>query len=171
MAHKNPKKRKEYNSKYYIANKEKIILQNSIYAKKNAKKVKVYLKKYHIDNRIKVNNIKNIYHYKKIIIDINYNLSCHLRDRLRKAIKTNQKSGSAVKDLGCTIQEFKQYLELKFLSNMNWTNWGLKGWHIDHIKPLSKFDLSDRKEFLKACHYTNLQPLWAEDNFIKGNKV
>jgi hypothetical protein len=45
------------------------------------------------------------------------------------------------------------------------------GWHIDHIKPLSKFNLQDRNEFLKANHYTNLQPLWAEENISKGNKI
>jgi hypothetical protein len=48
---------------------------------------------------------------------------------------------------------------------MTWDNWTTDGWHIDHIKPLaSSFDLTDRKQFLEACHYTNLQPLWAKDN-------
>ncbi len=54
---------------------------------------------------------------------------------------------------------------------MTWDNYGLYGWHIDHIKPLASFDLTDREQFLEACHYTNLQPLWAEENLSKGNKI
>ena len=53
---------------------------------------------------------------------------------------------------------------------MSWDNWALDGWHIDHIKPLSSFNLENREELKKACHYTNLQPMWAEDNLRKGSK-
>ena len=52
---------------------------------------------------------------------------------------------------------------------MSWENHSQTGWHIDHIKPLSRFDLSDREQFLEACHYSNLQPLWAEDNLSKSD--
>lgn len=50
-------------------------------------------------------------------------------------------------------------------SIMSWDNYGK--WHIDHIKPLADFDLSDPKQFKEACHYSNLQPLWAEENHKK----
>jgi hypothetical protein len=86
-------------------------------------------------------------------------------------LKKNAKSGSAVRDLGCSIEQLKQHLESKFQTNMSWNNYGPTGWHIDHIIPLSKFNLSIREELLKACHYTNLQPLWAIDNICKGNKL
>ena len=108
--------------------------------------------------------------------DIHFKLKKSLRDRINKAIKNNQKSGSAVRDLGCSIKELKQYLESRFYSNpktgerMFWSNYTYTGWHIDHVKPLSLFDLTDREQFLEACHYTNLQPLWSEENFKKGNK-
>jgi hypothetical protein len=54
---------------------------------------------------------------------------------------------------------------------MTWDNYGQFGWHIDHIKPLSVFDLTDREQFLEACRYTNLQPMWWKENLSKGSKV
>lgn len=91
-----------------------------------------------------------------------------LRRRLWKAIKYNQKSGSAIRDLGCSIKELKIYLESKFKAGMSWENYG--EWHIDHVKPLSKFNLRNKEEFKKACSYMNLQPLWAKENLSKQDK-
>ena len=94
-----------------------------------------------------------------------------LRGRLRAALNGTLKTGSAVSDLGCTINELKAHLEAQFVQGMTWDNWAYDGWHIDHIKPLASFDLTDREQFLQACHYTNLQPLWAEENLSKGAKA
>lgn len=54
---------------------------------------------------------------------------------------------------------------------MAWKNWGVKGWHIDHIKLLASFDLTNKEQFLQAVHYTNLQPLWWYENLLKGAKI
>jgi len=51
---------------------------------------------------------------------------------------------------------------------MTWDNWSLYGWHLDHIKALKHFDLTDPKQCRIALHYTNLQPLWALDNMSKN---
>ena len=109
-------------------------------------------------------------HNERYKTDIHYRLKVNLRNRLRHAVKNNQKIGSAVKDLGCTVDKLKSYLESQFTPGMAWSNYGRKGWHIDHIKPLSKFDLTNLEQFKQACHYSNLQPLWAEDNMSKGDK-
>jgi hypothetical protein len=106
--------------------------------------------------------------------DLNFKIKKNLRSRLRSAILKNQKSGSAIRDLGCSIEELKTYLEQRFYPHsktrkrMTWRNYGKNGWHIDHVKPLVSFDLTKREQFLEACHYTNLQPLWAKDNLRKG---
>jgi len=100
--------------------------------------------------------------------EANYKLTKVLRSRLSKAIKNNFKSGSAVRDLGCSIEELKRHLESQFTEGMGWDNYGK--WHIDHIKPLSSFNLTKAEELKKACHFSNLQPLWAKDNLKKGNK-
>lgn len=102
--------------------------------------------------------------------DLNYNLKHKLRSRLRSALKREYRSGLAIECLGCSIEEFKIYLESKFEEGMTWSNNTKYGWHIDHIQPLDGFDLTDQDQLKKACHYTNLQPLWAEDNLSKGNK-
>jgi len=71
----------------------------------------------------------------------------------------------------CKVDELKEYLESQFEEGMTWDNWSRDGWHIDHIVPLSFFDLIDSEQVKKACHYTNLQPLWAEDNLRKSSNV
>ena len=95
-------------------------------------------------------------------------LNKSLRRRFKKALDGNKSGGKAVEYLGCTIPEFKAYLANLFTEGMSWDNYGL--WHIDHIKPLCSFDLRDEGEIKKACHYTNLRPLWAEDNIKKAQE-
>lgn len=98
---------------------------------------------------------------------VNRKISVNLRSRLNKAIKGKYKSGSAVNNLGCSVDYLVEYLESRFSLGMNWANYGTNGWHIDHIKPLCSFDLTNEVELNKACHYTNLQPLWWYDNLKK----
>jgi hypothetical protein len=181
-----PKLRKKARIKaYYKANKDKF----KAYHQENKDKIKAYKKAYHkiynIANREKKKaydlvNEDKIKAYKKIYdlayqrnrtkTDARYKLSRRLRSRLRRALQGNYKNGSAVTDLGCSISELKTHLESKFQPGMTWDNWSFEGWHIDHIVPLASFDLTDRNQLLTACNYTNLQPLWAIDNLIKGAK-
>jgi hypothetical protein len=107
-----------------------------------------------------------VYKYNREQSDINFKICNRIRKRLYSIIKNNQKTGSAVQDLGCSIAELRKHLQSQFQPGMTWDNYGQ--WHIDHIRPLSGFNLSNRKELLQACHYTNLQPLWAIDNLRKG---
>jgi hypothetical protein len=113
---------------------------------------------------------RRAYERSKERTDIQFKLGKRLRVRLYNAIRKNLKTGSAVRDLGCTLDQLKTHLESLFQPGMTWDNWGKYGWHIDHIIPLSAFNLMDREQLLKACHYTNLQPLWAFDNLSKKDK-
>ena len=95
-------------------------------------------------------------------------LAARLRGRMHKALRGERSPGSAVRDLGCSIENFRLYIESKFYDGMSWDNQG--AWHLDHIVPLSSFNLTDRAQFLLAAHYTNYQPLWASENHRKSSK-
>ena len=154
---------------YYRKNKRKILDYNQDWSKKNKEylkeKRKSYDKEYYEANKEK----RLAYHKNRKKTNLQFKLSCAIRSRLYTCIKDKCKVGSAVKDLGCSVDELIIYLESKFQEGMSWDNWKHDGWHIDHIKPLASFDLTDRNQFLEACNYTNLQPLWAKDNFSKGD--
>jgi hypothetical protein len=146
-----------YDQKYNMANKEKKSKQKADYQQRN--KEHLYAKR-----------LERIADGRETLIE---KISARLHSRLYKIVKNGVKSGSAVRDLGCSPEFLIQYLESQFLPGMAWSNYGkeIGKWHIDHIVPLSSFDLSDREQFLKANHYTNLQPLWAIDNLKKSKKV
>ena len=97
-------------------------------------------------------------------------IASRLRDHLTGLFRNPHKHKSILKYLGCSIEELKKHLESKFQEGMTWDNRGFYGWHIDHIKPLSSFDLSIEENRHKAFNYLNLQPLWAKDNLVKSYK-
>lgn len=93
----------------------------------------------------------------------------NIRKRLSSVIKLKKgrKPESYSKVIGCTVKSLYAHIENQFIQGMSWDNYG--EWHVDHIKPIAKFDLNELKEVEKINHYTNLQPLWAEDNMQKGD--
>ena len=88
------------------------------------------------------------------------------RNRTRDTYKDKK---SSLDLLGCSGAELAQHLEKQFQEGMTHDNYG--EWHIDHIRPIASFDLSNPKEAEECFHYTNLQPLWAIDNLTKGSKL
>jgi hypothetical protein len=136
---------------------------------KNAEEIRIYNKKYGKAYR-KVNRkalTQKEFNRKKT--NIGYRLAGNIRSRVNFVLKNHTKPDSAIKCLGCSIEELILYIEQRFVSDMTWDNYGK--WHIDHIIPLSSFDLTDKIQFAAACNYKNLQPLWAEDNLRKSNKI
>lgn len=153
---KNPKRYRELANNHYKKNKEKIIKYATNWNKENSEQANATHRKW-----VKKTN----YYGKRYHSDPEFRLRVILRNRLLQSIKTDAKSGSAVQDLGCKMVEFKDYIASKFKIGMTWDNYDQ--WQLDHIEPLCKFDLSDRNQFLKACHYTNLQPLWIDEHRFK----
>jgi len=168
---------KEWAKEYYLKNKERILAYAHRYNSKHQKQIREYYKKN--KNKIllynqsyKITHRKELFlkHQERLKTNVQYKLKWNLRSRLRDAIRYNLKSGSAVRDLGCSVEFLKLYLQDKFYAKMSWNNYGTY-WEIDHIIPLKDFDLTKRKQFLKAVHYTNLQPLTVKDHDRKSAKA
>ena len=182
----------ERHKKYRLENKEKVRQAHVVYANKNKEKIKLQKQKYylenkeHIDKRNKQYNELNKeklkpYHKayntpycnKRRKNDINFKLRCNLRTRIIMAVKNNQKCGHTMDILGCSIEQFKTYMEKQFQHGMVWSNhgFGKDKWNIDHIIPCASFDLSDPKQQRICFHYTNMQPLWHKDNMKKNDSL
>lgn len=144
----------DYYHNYYNENKEVIRNYNKNYYKENKDRL--------IDNMVR-------YTSNRLKTDTLFKLSHVVRTRIYKIIKINniKKDNKTFNIVGCTPNNLKKYLQQKFKDNMSWDNYG--DWHIDHIIPLSS--AKTEKEIYELCHYTNLQPLWAEDNLKKSNKL
>lgn len=150
---------------YYQRNREKALKYAKSYKDKHRKKIKIANKSYR--KKIRVSN--RIYFRKRYQNDLLFRLTRSLKVRIYHAIKKEIKSASTIKLIGCNVSFLKDYLQSRFQKDMTWENYG--AWHIDHIKPCASFDLANPNEQKLCFHYSNLQPLWATDNKIKGSSL
>jgi hypothetical protein len=124
---------------------------------------------YKKNNKVSTRIYFKVYDKERKKIDVGYKMLCNLRTRLYQALKKLKKSDSTMKLTGCTLEQLKKHIESKFKDRMSWDNYGV--WHIDHIIPCAQFDLSDPEQQKICFHYTNLQPMWGEDNMRKGARL
>ena len=162
----NKDKINEYKKKWYQENKDKNKEKRKIYYEANKDKMREYKKKWYQENKDKHIKRSTNYTKQRRKTDPLFRIILNMRNMMNRAIKTKRTE----EILGCSFNELKQHLEDQFTEGMTWDNYGFYGWHIDHIVPLSHFNLLDEAEVAKANHYTNLQPLWAIDNLSKGNR-
>lgn len=78
------------------------------------------------------------------------------------------KNDTTLKLLGYSLEELLLRIESTFKEGMTWENHGK--WHIDHIKPIAQFDLTNEAQLRLCWALDNLQALWAKDNLIKASK-
>lgn len=148
--------KKEYREFYY-SNIEKEIERQVSYQKNNLNSVR---------------KSRNVRHKKKYNSDPLYKLKINARNRIKHFIKSsnfNIKTNNTFNIVGCTPEELKIYIENQFSDGMSWDNHNHIGWHIDHIIPLSS--AKTEEDVYRLCHYTNLQPLWCEENYKKGKTI
>ena len=134
---------------HYLLNRDRILAKDSIWKKAHKDEIRIRRGRDHV-------------------------LVCSIATRLRSCLKKANvpKTHPIVVLLGCSIPNFKIYIESKFEVGMRWENWG-RGegkWHLDHIMPVSIFDLSKSSHQKRCFHFSNYQPLWEPENFKKGCK-
>lgn len=177
----NKEKLKKSKAKHRAENKDKINKANQLWRIKNREKIrererirqstpefKAKRKAYYQDNRSECIRRSTEWssNYRKTPMGTMQNrLRVRLSDALRRGGYTKRSRTNEI--IGCSWHMLVKHIENQFDKGMTWDNRG--DWHIDHIVPLSS--ANNEKELLRLCHFSNLQPLWKEDNLKKSNKI
>lgn len=153
-------------------NPEKAKEKSNRWAKKNREKVRASYKKWAAENRdalLKKKRKQNKRRRLALKDDPVEILKKRIRDRTRKAIihKRWQKRSPTREMLGCSFDMLKEHIENQFTKGMTWDNRG--EWHIDHIIPLAS--ANSLEELEKLAHFSNLRPMWADENMAKGDQI
>ena len=139
-----------------IANREELLRRKKIFYQKNL-----------IAERAKRLSYMKLRYQTDPLLRLRQNLNRGIRRVLKQ--QGTYKSSKTMSLVGCSLIELKLHIESKFSNGMSWDNYSK--WHIDHIIPCSSFNLRDASERSKCFHFSNLQPLWAEENLRKGSRL
>jgi hypothetical protein len=184
----NKEKEKARSKAYCEANKEQVRAQRKAYREANKEQVRAKEKAYRQarkassgcskkqnltpldENTDRRREYFRLYNNNRKQKDPAYKFLCNLRSqgiRVVKQLALGKKPTNTYKWIGCSSEELKAHIESLWVEGMTWDNYGRHGWHIDHVRPVSSFSA---EEWEQINHYTNLQPLWAEDNLSKSDK-
>jgi hypothetical protein len=154
---------------YQAENKERILKQKKEYYINHKDECRQRMKQYRIKNKKNINKSRVDQRKADPIKKMEHSLKNRLLKVLRESgIKKDIRSREL---FGANREFIWNYLESQFKEGMTRENHGAKGWHIDHIKPCSSFNLADPEQQKICFHYTNLQPLWWWENLAKGSKI
>lgn len=180
--HKNPEPKRVAVREYRANNPEKIVEARRLKAlslsEEEKKEKRDYNRAYGEKNREALNEyarawrrLNPSYESDRCKTDLNFKLMKRLRSRLASALMNAGGAKKAARTfdlLGCPIVWLEAYLEEQFVPGMTWENHG-PVWHIDHIRPIASFDLTDPEQQRICFHWSNLQPLFALDNLRKSD--
>ena len=152
----------EANRLYREQHPDRVAAGKRRYREQHAGEISVKKRAYKRAHRAEINAHKR--HRRQT--DVLFRLACNLRKRLSNALQGRTKSAPTLALLGCSVDECRAHLERQFVDGMSWAN--RTAWHVDHIRPVASYDLSDPGQQRACFHYSNLQPLWARDNLVKG---
>ena len=176
----NSKKIRERKRAYYEANLEKEKERKRAYREANPEKIKETQRAYYIKNKLVLAEKRIVYYEKykpranelfrkRRETDVLFAMRCRIRCLIQGACKKKNytKTSRTHEILGCDYETFAAHLESQFVDGMNWDN--RNEWHIDHIIPIASAQTEE--DVLRLNHYTNLRPLWAEENMAKSARM
>lgn len=172
-----PGRRAEISSRYRKRNPEKIAEYNKKYKAENPEFVAELKKKWTAKNIDAVNTQRQKRLKEKMTNDSGYERRYRLRlkmaNSINKALKGRKNRASWESLVGYTLDDLIRHLESQFQPGMTWENRGRGGWEIDHIIPISVFNISSSEDvdFKKCWSLKNLRPLWAAENLNKRAKI
>jgi hypothetical protein len=155
------------------------------YRKNNAERLKIRDSAYHLtvkdkrrkqeidrlavpENRQKRRDYVRTYKAERRKVDPSFKLHESLRKRIWKCLEN--KSNSSKEYLGCDIDFYKNWIEYTMEEDMTWENYGTL-WNIDHVIPISNFDVENNEEAFKAFNWKNTCARYSAENFSKKNKI
>lgn len=168
---KNKEKISEKNKLWRINNLDKFREYSKKWASLNPDKVKSSSANYYQQNKKMIMDKHNVWCKKKYEKDYVYRLNVNISSLIRISLKGNKCGLHWETLVGYSLHGLKAHLEKLFKPGMSWDNYGK--WHTDHIIPISLWRFSSYKdrEFKQCWALCNLQPLWAEENLKKKNKI
>ncbi len=192
--HKVAESRRKYSTEYYHANRERVLKQKEARRNSDTGEFKVRIKEYAQANRAKISEQQRIRRKENAELErqkrVDYlprrrelsklrraenptrKMIENCRSRIRHILKREKvtKTQNTFKFIGCTAEFFRTFLEWQFTSEMNWSNYGTC-WTVDHIIPISYFNLHNPDHSRIAFNYSNCRPLHADKNSEKNDTL
>ena len=166
----NAKLKKAQDRAYYLANKEKVKAQALAWSRANPDKRKAICQKWADGNPEAVRDSRNNFYRNNYGSNPQYTLAIRFRTDMRVSLKAVAKGcqPSSVELLGTSWTAAADHLAALFETGMSWENYGK--WHVDHVRPCASFDQASPEQRAVCWNWRNLQPMWARDNIVKGDK-
>lgn len=161
------------NHRCHLANKDEINARKKQRHLEHPEESKLSKKKSRLKNKDKIRISNNIYQKNRRKTDINFAVISYCRSIVRNALNSTPKYEHTMAYFMCSNKEFREHIEKQFESWMNWKNHGngVGKWNIDHIIPISFFNILDPTELYMCCRYQNLRPISWEKNRAKSDKI
>ena len=147
------------------------------YYKKNKGIISANARQYYQSNKLQLNAYNKQYRKDRAAKDPQFKLRLAVRSRISTEFKKHKiksigrNTNRLLSLIGCSFDVMLNHIEQQWVEGMSWDNHGIRGWHVDHIKPCASFDLTCPEQLAQCFHYTNMQPLWWRDNLKKGSKT
>lgn len=163
---------KEQRRLYYHNRREHLNNYSKLRYQNNKEQLLNYGKEYRQKNKDKLKQVYRIRNSRRRIILCN-RLSGIISNSIYHSLKKNKNGRHWETMVGYTLNELKLHIESLWQPEMMWNNYSRKGWHIDHIIPISafNFDSPEHLDFKRCWSLSNLQPMWSKENLSKGNKI